>query len=102
MSVRREVVIDHKRVAAFGHTRLRHRTSGEGCQVLETRGGGGFGHDDCRVLHGAGFAQSRHRTNYTRALLSDKNIDTKNIFVALINHRVDGERTLTQTVIPDH
>ncbi len=83
------------------HPVLGDSATGERRQVLQARQRTGFGHHDRGVVQSTKFAQSRDGVDYSRAFLADQYVDTMNSLSALVDYRINGERTAAKPLVAD-
>src|SRR3989449_338632 len=96
-----EVVVDAERVALGVAEVLPHRDAGIRRDVLEWRRLGRRGHDDRRVLHGAGVLEDLDHLRDGRALLPDRHVEAVHVLALLVDDRVHADRGLARAAVAD-
>ena len=95
-----KIVINNKNVFTFIHKILAHRTTGIRSNILKRRGiGCGCRYDD-GIVHCTVFIKCIYHIGNSRLFLTDRNVNTNNVFALLIDDRIrsnDGFTGLTVT-----
>ena len=97
-----KIIVNDQYVLALIHKMLRHRAACVWRDVLQRRHiAGGCGNDD-GVLHRLTLFQRLHQLRDGGFFLSDRDVNTNNIFSLLVENGVDGDRGFAGLTVSDN